>query len=151
MRVEKVNIWDAHDAGHWVAITTNGDVRRDGCLVMGRGVARQAVEKYPAIQGLLGSKVRTHGNHVHYISSFKLFSFPVKHSGRDPQADLELVGRSARELCRMLTVLSDIPVVYLPKPGCGNGRLDWAAVRSVLREAIPGRRYIVCDYDGGTR
>ena len=39
------NLWHFHTQGRWVVTTTNGSVRKDGCAVMGRGVAREAAAK----------------------------------------------------------------------------------------------------------
>jgi hypothetical protein len=114
----------------WRVITTNGAVRRDGCAVMGRGCAKQATQKYPALQGLLGSQLKLRGNHVTEFSLWNLLTFPVKHSW-EQDADLVLIARSARELRGWLED-HDQPLVVLPRPGCGNGRLDWEVVKPLL-------------------
>lgn len=43
------DIWEYHKQGYWIVITTNGFVKKNGCAVMGRGVAKQAVTKYPSL------------------------------------------------------------------------------------------------------
>ena len=59
---KKGNIWEHHAAGGWVAIPTNGCVRRDGSAVMGAGVALQAARKFPGLAAELGQRIRAHGN-----------------------------------------------------------------------------------------
>jgi len=53
------DLWEAHDLGHWVAITTNGIVNAKGQCVMGRGVARQAAQRFTWLPTHLGDRIRT--------------------------------------------------------------------------------------------
>jgi hypothetical protein len=62
MREITGNLWDYHDDGWWIAITTNGFIRRDGTAVMGRGCAAQAAKRYPALPRRLGTRLQTDGN-----------------------------------------------------------------------------------------
>jgi len=43
------DIWEQHKLGRWIVITTNGAIKNDGSCVMGRGVAKQAADKYPEL------------------------------------------------------------------------------------------------------
>ena len=45
-------------------ITTNGQTRKDGACVMGRGCARQARDMLPGIDYKLGELLRKYGNRV---------------------------------------------------------------------------------------
>ena len=47
-------------------------------------------------------------------------------------ADLDLIQRSARELLKIIEVKKIKEAVYLPRPGCGNGRLKWEDVKKFL-------------------
>ena len=133
--IERVgDVWVAAERdGAWVVVTTNGAVRRDGCAVMGRGVAREAASRYPNLPRLLGQRLLFEGNHVYAFASCRVFTFPVKAHWRD-RADLGLIKRSARELIEM--VLEPIPgdsaPVYSVRPGCGNGGLRWVDVRPLI-------------------
>ena len=119
-------------------ITTNGARRRDGCAVMGRGCAAEAKAKYPALPALLGDRLRRRGNHVHFFSREELgvgaaqglFTFPVKHVWDQP-ADLALIAQSVAEFKR---VLLESARYVMPRPGCGNGQLDWNDVKPLLLE-----------------
>ena len=113
--------------GSAICLTTNGHVRNDGACVMGRGVAKQATERWPGIEYRIGQFISSRGNHVHRVSlwpdyagspklplvkmpkskvvapanwlslQFHIFTLPVKHHWRE-KADLELIERSLREL-----------------------------------------------------
>lgn len=51
------NIWDYHEKGYWIVITTNGTVKANGEAVMGRGVALQAKRKYQGLPWRLGQEI----------------------------------------------------------------------------------------------
>lgn len=127
-------------------ITTNGVVRQDGAAVMGRGVAAQAKERWPLVSALLGSNIKAGGNHVYVLmkpagDSALLVSFPVKHHWREP-ADMNLIERSCEELMYLVEQLR-LEAVLLPRPGCGNGRLDWAQVGPAIAPLLDDRISIV--------
>jgi hypothetical protein len=123
-------------------ITTNGTVRSDGACVMGRGCALEATRRYPGINFTLGQALKRHGNHVHVLARTDvglLVSFPVKHHWRE-KADLELIRRSAVELVK-LTKSGDR--VVLPRPGCGNGHLEWVTVKPILEPLMDNRFHVI--------
>lgn len=135
------NLWEYHDRGEWICITTNGDVRKDGCAVMGRGVALQAKHRFPKLPYLLGKRITRLGNHVQRFETHRLFSFPVKHHWSD-RADFNLIRRSCAELMSRLKRSGPNRVV-LPRPGCGNGQLDWNDVRDVIFERLDNRVLVI--------
>lgn len=124
------NLWNYHTGRSTVVITTNGYIRSDGALVMGRGVAKEALDRFPGINKRLGALVRGLGNHVHHLSDIGIISFPVKHKFFE-DADIHLIQVSSIEL-RELLLMNGLTEVYMPRPGCGNGRLDWANVRHTI-------------------
>ena|SRR6266478_100586 len=134
------DLWSFQETGAWCAITTNGYVKGDGRCVMGRGVAKEAADRFPEIPRELGSAILTGGNHVHFLSH-NLISFPVKHQWFE-RADMALIKRSAIELVRHATVLR-LDAVYLVRPGCGNGHLDWASVKACIEKILDDDRFIV--------
>lgn len=126
-----------------VVVPTNGDVRRDGRAVMGRGLAAQAAARWPDLPAALGGRLRRLGGAVFYFPDCEAFSFPVKRHWPD-RADLALIARSAVDLARLAPLVTDRRVC-LPRPGCGNGRLDWARVRPVIADALAGEQFVVVD------
>lgn len=122
-------------------ITTNGTVKENGELVMGRGNALQAKERYPQLPRLLGSHVKSSGNIVYYIEELNIATFPVKHHWRD-KADIRLIIQSCHQLNVLLDNLDKSAV--LPRPGCANGRLDWEReVKPVLEQVLSSRVWII--------
>lgn len=141
MREITGNLWDYHDKGFWVCITTNGALTNDERAVMGRGTAEQAKHRFPDLPRKLGRRIVFFGNHVSKFAEERLFSFPVKHHWRE-KADLDLICRSCDELTVRLQ-RSGIEEVILPRPGCGNGGLDWYDVRDRIFERLDDRVLII--------
>ncbi len=135
------DIWERHEKGQWVVITTNGSVRHDGAAVMGRGVAREAAIKFPDLPITLGDCIQTRGNRVHAFSTFRLFAFPVKEEW--PQrASMRLIEQSAYQLVALVNALK-LSQVYMVRPGCGNGGLSWSSVKPLLDLILDSRFYVV--------
>lgn len=142
------NLWDLA-RGAVLVITTNGCVNKRGECVMGRGIALQAKTRYPQIARKLGEYIARYGNRCFNLGcygEYRLVSFPVKHRWDQP-ADLNLISLSARQLVEM-TDKFGWQAVYMPRPGCGNGRLDWNQVRPVL-EPVLDERFYVCTLQRG--
>lgn len=135
------DLWDFHKQGVWCCITTNGMVRQDGRAVMGRGVAYQAAINYPALPLKLGWHISEVGNHVCAFLEYRLFSFPVKYHWRE-KADTGLIIQSAQELMRYVANLR-LSKVILPRPGCGNGKLDWHYVRDNIFDLLDDRVWVI--------
>ncbi len=123
------NLWE-HDAD-WRGITTNATIKNNGEIVMGRGCAREAKEKYRHIPTELATVIRLYGNDVHWFHPERLFSFPVKHNWWE-QADFDLIKKSAYQLNEVAKYATD-KTFLLPKPGCGNGGLRWEDVRPLIK------------------
>ena len=109
-----------------VCVTTNGVVKKDGHAVMGKGIAKEADDRY-ACSKRLGDMLNAYGNHVYALKivaeGFHLVSFPTKYDWRD-DSDINLIIQSAKELVSLCNQIG-IKRCYLPKPGCANGRLNW--------------------------
>ena len=66
--------------------------------------------------------------------------FPVKYNWWE-QASLELIKESAIAL-KKAAEFED--TIILPRPGCGNGRLEWPTVKRVLEEVgLPDNVWII--------
>ncbi len=137
------NLWDQRTLGA-ICITTNGDLNARQHAIMGRGVARQAKQLFPQVPRILGNRILNTGNHVALIldtTEIGLISFPVKHHWHEV-ADLDLIRQSTYELLG-LNARHCFPQIYLPRPGCGNGGLDWKDVQPVLAPLLDDRFTIV--------
>ena len=146
---KKLDIWKVYEDGEIVCITTNGFVKGNGRAVMGRGVAKQACEHCPGIDVALAETIGMFGNVVREIYP-GILAFPVKPArgvvradkrnviqrvrdvyfpgqvapGWVMKADTEIITRSLYELA-LLQDFNGWSKVYLPRPGCGAGELDW--------------------------
>jgi hypothetical protein len=123
------DIWEHADRGDTIVITTNGSLTRDGRAVFGRGVARQAVLRFPGIADKLGSLLAEQGSHVFDLGC-GIVSFPVEETAWS-QPDLRIIARSAEEL-RLLADRSGWQRIVVPRPGCGGGGLAWKDVQPLL-------------------
>ena len=145
------DIWKYHKDGYYIVVPTNGYVKANGECVMGRGLALQAKTKFVDLPKLLGTLIRTHTNQVYAFPSFRIFTFPVKHNWYE-QANLYLIEKSCTELMHyteplLVTYIPGIKLpIYLPKVGCGNGKLDWDVVGTVIDNCLPADKFVVCDY-----
>lgn len=135
--------------GNILCITTNGLVKKNGECVMGRGIAAQAKERFPALPAHLGQALLIYGNHVHWLDNWGdwfLMSFPTKHKWWE-KSDLKLIERSVKELQCMFPIDDTESYkyntkIYLPRPGCSNGGLDWKDVKPLV-EILDDRFVIV--------
>jgi len=129
-----------------ICITTNGTVKKNGDAVMGAGIANEAKKKYPAFPSLLGSKLKNYGNDVHYLGD-NIITFPVKHNWYET-ADIDLIIKSCKQLMNALDNLTvkrgyDVYAI-LPRPGCGNGKLDWETqVKPVISKILDDRIWVI--------
>ncbi len=128
------NMWDTKFDSWIKCITTNGTVRKDGALVMGRGNAFYAKIKYPELALMLGGRVKSDGIRLEYISNYRLVAFPVKYEWSE-KASLLLIAKSCVDLCDLVRG-QEFKNVLLPRPGCGNGELDWEEDVKPLIEPI---------------
>ncbi len=153
---QTVDLWHIYDSRPFAicCITTNGFVKRNGKAVMGRGVAKQAMERFPDIAARLGEQLHhpAIGNRVQFIAP-RLVAFPVKPAegvsdgtnvvqhmarlfpagavvpGWAMKADLTIIEKSLDELQRYHDLCGWFDKVYLPRPGCGAGGLEWETVK----------------------
>lgn len=134
MREVKGNIWELAQPGDAIIITTNGTVKKNGECVMGRGIAKEAKDRFPEIALVLGEKIRDYGNRPHALlvdNNIMLFSFPVKHNWWE-KADLKLIKQSANWFNSQFIGPYEFNTIWMPRPGCGNGGLNWENVRPLI-------------------
>ena len=147
MREMRGNLWQKHAEGHWIVVTTNPIIAYGrnprGEVVMGRGIARQTRDKFPGFAERFAEDIRARGNHVFAYPDVRIITFPVKSHWRDA-AELPLIERSCQELVELVGKQLPGKEVYLPRPGCSNGRLAWSDVKPILQKCLDDR-FVVCD------
>lgn len=134
-----------------MCITTNGVVKQDGACVMGRGCALEIRKYVEGIEFDLGDMITNYGNYVFELGNMPLkhtadhiveiFSFPTKHNWKD-KSDIKLIILSAKMLMNTIEV-KGLKSVLLPRPGCGNGGLNWSAVKYAIAPILDHRINIV--------
>lgn len=135
------DIWDYYSRGHWIVITTNGTIKKNGEAVMGRGVALQAKQRFPNLPTRLGRLLTLHDNTPNLFRDLRLITFPVKYHWKD-KANLDLIWDSCKRLVDGMKLL-DLDALYMVRPGCGNGGLDWKDVKPILEKYLDNRFIIV--------
>lgn len=132
------DLWEFHTQNNYVVITTNGNVNSQGLAVMGKGIALQAAKRYPKIREKLGYWLKTFGNIVYIIPEFTIITFPTKHNWWE-KSDLNLIETSCIQLVNKIESRINMigKKVYLPRPGCENGKLDWETqVKPILSKYL---------------
>lgn len=134
--------------GGVLVITTNGTIKNDGTAVMGAGCAKQASKLWPFLPREVGDSLRKRGTKLavyHPDTAYQaVVAFPVKYHWFEA-ADPSLIYTSAVELRALADGLSDWKKIYVPRPGCGNGKLEWKNVKPALEDMFD-ERFIVVDF-----
>jgi hypothetical protein len=167
----KCDLWTAEADAR--CITTNGYRKRNGNAVLGRGVALQAVKRFPDLEEQLGAKLEFQGNRVHVFPDLVydgavIVTFPVKTAGTKADEDLGNVVRHMRKkykpgqfvpgwatrarLNLIRRSAHDLiwhatqngwKRVLLPRPGCGAGELKWPDVKEILEPILDERIWVI--------
>lgn len=144
MIIKKENIFDTHQTYNAICVTTNGQVKKDGRLIMGAGVALQFKENFPGLDYELGQKVLTYGNRPFLIfkKNTAIVSFPTKNDWRK-KSDIELIKFSAKNLVKIAQSRFWTRIA-LPAPGVGKGGLNWSKdVYPALKPILDDRFHIL--------
>ena len=140
------NLWDLAKLPNILVISTNGFVKKNNECVMGRGIAKEAKEKFPSIALDLGHFIQESGNYVHDLGiydDYYIYSFPVKHNWWE-KADIKLIENSAKQLAVAIAIdfLEHEKIgmqVFIPQVGCGNGGLNWEDVKKIISPILDDR------------
>jgi hypothetical protein len=135
-------MWSVFEGDDKFLITTNSTVKRNGALVMGRGIALQAKTRFPGLDLALGQAIlRVCPNQGRYglIVGRKLGIFQVKYHYAAP-ADLELIRYSTGMLTAYAAEHPDIRI-HLNYPGIGWGHLSQEQVAPIIL-ALPDNVFV---------
>lgn len=150
-----------------ICIPTNGIVKPNGQLVMGKGLARSAALAYPDLPTLFGSNVRYEGNKPSLVKALpralylryrhdqalnvhdpvsinivdklgqRFINFPTKQHYSN-NSSLSLIEQSLKYLIQ-LCADKCLSDVAVSKFGCGNGNLDWVIVQPLMIKYLDDR------------
>lgn len=149
MREGYGNLFHFAGPGNVIVIPTNGEVNRYDRAIMGAGVALAAAARWPRLPKDLGRVLRERGNVLHgfvYRSPRgveRVVTFPTKDTWANP-ALLHLIEKNAQLLAKWAESWEDGRRIYLPRLGCGNGKLEWQQVQPVLAKYFDDRFTVVC-------
>lgn len=126
-------VYDIRSAGNMFVIPVNGTINKYNDAVMGRGLARDAADRYPFLRTEFGKLLKQRQHIVREMADKQFILFPVKYQWHE-KADLGLIETSCRQLS-LLAKFWKYKMVYMPHVGCGNGGLDWEKdVRPVVEK-----------------
>lgn len=120
----------------WIVITTNGFVKKNMECVMGRGIAKQASQRFPKLPLELGQNIILDGNCLFVFPEYRIITFPVKTHWID-KANLAVVSESFEGLNEFIN--SELrkekePIIYTTKVGCGNGKEKWSNIQPIMEK-----------------
>lgn len=132
------NMWSVFSQVDLFCITTNSFIKKNGALVMGRGIAQQARDKFPGLDLALGKAITAADKELGVYGLLvspnwphkKLAAFQVKRHYKY-KADLEIIRESTKMLYHFAK-LAGAPTIALNFPGIGNGRLPYDDVLNVI-------------------
>jgi hypothetical protein len=160
------NIWDYYDRGFWAVIPTNHGWNSKGYNVMGRGLAKQAADKFPDLPRQYGASnrrdARAQALMVFIIADMRLIMFPTKalnlaapHLSWKADSTLPMIEACSRYLREWIILRTtdsslraiggehvDAPVA-IPLVGCGEGRLNRTDVLPILERYFGDRDDVV--------
>lgn len=147
MILEKGNMWSVFNDTDIFMITTNPIIRKDGAVVMGRGIALEAKNRYPSLPYDFGKALKElhpeiDQQNVGFIGKYEytnVWFFMVKDHWQN-EASLDIIERSVFHLKHGFADM-DKKRIDLNFPGIGNGRLKRDAVLPLL-QSLPDNVHI---------
>ena len=145
MQFEYGNIWDIWNVTDCLLVTTNGVVTKNG-LVMGKGSAKEAVDRFPFLKEQFGEQAKNHLALASQLYEYRLLFCTVETTPK-----IKLIGAlqtkyhysqgaSLRLMIESLNELKMIATFYHQKrfdtvfPGIGYGKLEDSIVLPYLLE-----------------
>jgi len=142
-KFKRGQMWNAYVDCDAFCITTNSYIKKNGALVMGRGIARTARDLFDktesALDKRLGSRIKEKCDHLGVYGiipadpeNSRIVAFQVKTHFRE-DASISLIRNSTQKLREVATSYSDRRF-DLNFPGIGNGGLNSKDVRPVIED-----------------
>jgi hypothetical protein len=144
------DIWALYDNGDpYIVIPTNTTVKSSsGRAVMGRGIAKQAAERFPRLPELYGRALKSGKtiNGFYVFPKMRIITIAVKYQWRD-DADIGLI-ESQLKLLKESSKNMKYGAVLCPMLGCGFGRLSYEQILPLLLQySFKGMSIIVANND----
>lgn len=139
---QRFDVWHGYNNGDFIVVTTNGFVKRNGEAVMGAGIALQAKTRFLGMAYAVGQAIAKNGNIPLVNVKYRIITLPTKKIWTE-NSDLELIENGLQTLVKIVTEL-ELDRVYMPRPGCGNGKRDWDSEVKPICEKYLDSRFIIC-------
>lgn len=145
----KQDVWSILDKDSILCVLTNDTVNQwyDNlhmknivCNPMGAGIAGECKERNPEFPELVGIAILTGYRYcgIDKQTGAQLFRFSTKSNISDKKSDINLIETSLNALEAVAIAHKD-KKIYLPRPGCGIGGLDWEIEVKPLVEKYLGK------------
>lgn len=143
------DMWSVFDDTDLFLFTANATVRRDGALVMGRGIAKDVAEEFPKLPYKFGAALDAMHTREYCLlipndwpddKRFKVGAFQVKIRWQ-AKAHLVLIATSTRMLYTLAGVKYPQLRFDLNFPGIGNGGLDPKKVKGII-DCLPSNVHV---------
>lgn len=125
-------------------IPINTTIKRNGKLVMGRGLAAQALHMYPGLSHDLGYTILRNPKQSAFFFSPQgapdLMGFAVTKNDWRMPTPLVLLIKTIKSLAITSGHLAPNYNLLIPRLGCGNGGLDWERVVKPLFNSLFGHQ-----------
>lgn len=130
MKIVKGNLFDSTD--HYILVTTNATIKKNGKLVMGAGAAKQAVNLLGDIDSFFGDLIKNSTNPKEYgvILGKRFGAFQVKKEFYE-SASISLISKSLQDL-KDLSRMMPLKRFSVNFPGIGNGNLSYEVVKGLI-------------------
>lgn len=147
MILKQGDLWDELGQADYLLVTANATVKQDGSLVMGRGAALEAKQRFPSLDQELGQQVFAQSGgqvpwlyglalcRAHTHGATQLGAFQVKHHFREP-AELPVIAWSCGLLHGLILkhrANGRKARVAMNFPGIGAGQLPRSLVLPLIR------------------
>ena len=128
------NIWSVWGQPNQIVLVTTNNVRGKGGLIMGKGIALEGAKRVPGLPLAMFS----FGDKDYHLMIFPgngIGCLQTKRHWKD-KTPLDLLEKSISAL-RECVLLDNMTTYHLPRPGCGNGGLNWEKDVKHLCEQLP--------------
>jgi hypothetical protein len=151
MRWVNGDIWIYYKLGGTIVIPTNAGWKSDSSNVMGRGLAKQASEKFKNLSLTYGQYCKSKQPHC-YFENMRLILVPSKKlNEKQPwlswqhEADQETIRNSLTWLQQNVKSFQ-AEKIYVPILGSGNGNMQKGLVQEMMDNILINPKFIGVDY-----
>ena len=136
MKEIKSNVWDLLDEQSVVCILTNNMILSNGKNIMGGGIAKEASDRNPGLELIVGNAIKYNEYLIGIDNTTKaqMFRFPTKGDVWE-KSEFGLIADSLYHL-KEYAIQNPNLKIYLPRPGCGLGGLDWEDVKELCESYL---------------